>query len=74
VPLPFSTMVFSFGKPTFVPKGLAREDYESLRLEIEHNMILGQEQAECKVREIKLGVSSPAAEPMPASPPTTPLP
>ncbi|MFA6221152.1 MAG: lysophospholipid acyltransferase family protein [Desulfomonilaceae bacterium] len=55
LPLPFSTIVIAFGKPTDVPTGLENEDYENLRLEIEREMLRVQEQTENKVREILKG-------------------
>lgn len=53
LPLPFSTIVMAFGKPTMVPEGLTNDDYERLRQEIEDNMLEASEQAESKVRELK---------------------
>jgi lysophospholipid acyltransferase (LPLAT)-like uncharacterized protein len=53
LPLPFSTIVMAFGKPTMVPQGMTSEDYERLRQEIENNMLEASDQAESKVREIK---------------------
>ncbi len=53
LPLPFSTIVMAFGKPTIVPEGLTNEDYEGLRQEIENNMLEASDQAESKVRELK---------------------
>jgi lysophospholipid acyltransferase (LPLAT)-like uncharacterized protein len=53
LPLPFSTIVMAFGKPTTVPKGLSNEDYENLRQEIENNMLEASKQAEDKVLELK---------------------
>jgi lysophospholipid acyltransferase (LPLAT)-like uncharacterized protein len=53
LPLPFSTIVMAFGKPTIVPDGLTNDDYERLRQEIENNMLEASELAESKVREIK---------------------
>src|SRR4030042_6840187 len=38
LPLPFSTIVMAFGKPTAVPRGLENDDYERLRAEIEETM------------------------------------
>ncbi len=55
LPLPFSTIVIAFGKPTDVPTGLENEDYENLRLEIEQEMLRVQEQTENKVRQILKG-------------------
>jgi lysophospholipid acyltransferase (LPLAT)-like uncharacterized protein len=55
IPLPFSTMVFSFGKPTDVPRGLDREAYERLRLEVEEKMTEADLEAKQKVQEIKHG-------------------
>jgi lysophospholipid acyltransferase (LPLAT)-like uncharacterized protein len=53
LPLPFSTIVMAWGKPTFVPQGLTNDDYESLREEIERSMVEASEQAEAKVRELQ---------------------
>lgn len=53
LPLPFSTIVMAWGKPTVVPQGLANEDYEKLRQEIEDRMIEASDQAEAKVRELQ---------------------
>jgi len=55
LPLPFSTIVIAFGKPTDVPKGLGNEEYENLRLEIEQEMLRVQEQTESKVGQILKG-------------------
>jgi lysophospholipid acyltransferase (LPLAT)-like uncharacterized protein len=55
LPLPFSTIVIAFGKPTDVPKGLGNEEYENLRLEIEQEMLRVQEQTEIKVRQLLKG-------------------
>lgn len=55
LPLPFSTVVMAFGKPSFVPAGLGKDDYEKLRAEIEENMMTASKQAEDKVGEIKMG-------------------
>jgi lysophospholipid acyltransferase (LPLAT)-like uncharacterized protein len=55
LPLPFSTIVIAFGKPTDVPKGLGNEEYENLRLEIEQEMLRVQEQTESKVRQLLKG-------------------
>ncbi|MBI5249255.1 MAG: lysophospholipid acyltransferase family protein [Desulfomonile tiedjei] len=53
LPLPFSTVVMAFGKPTIVPQGLTNDDYENLRQEIESNMLAASEQVEEKVRNLK---------------------
>ena len=55
LPLPFSTIVIAFGKPTDVPAGLGNDEYENLRLEIEQEMLRVQEQTENKVRQILKG-------------------
>jgi lysophospholipid acyltransferase (LPLAT)-like uncharacterized protein len=55
LPLPFSTIVIAFGKPTDVPAGLGNEEYENLRLEIEQEMLRVQEQTENRVRQILKG-------------------
>jgi len=55
LPLPFSTIVMAFGKPTFAPQGMNNDEYEDLRQEIESNMLSASEQAEDKVRELKRG-------------------
>lgn len=53
LPLPFSTIVMAWSRPVEVPPGLANDDYESLRQEIENNMLEASQQAEDKVRELK---------------------
>ncbi|MBI4961982.1 MAG: lysophospholipid acyltransferase family protein [Desulfomonile tiedjei] len=53
LPLPFSTIVMAFGKPTEVPPGLSNDDYERFRQEIEENMLLASKQAEDKVASLK---------------------
>jgi lysophospholipid acyltransferase (LPLAT)-like uncharacterized protein len=53
LPLPFSTIVIAFGKPTEVPRGLQNEDYERLRAQIEENMLVASTQAENKVRQLQ---------------------
>lgn len=53
LPLPFSTIVIAFGKPTIVPEGLSNEEYEALRQEVELNMLAASEQTEAKVRDLK---------------------
>jgi lysophospholipid acyltransferase (LPLAT)-like uncharacterized protein len=53
LPLPFSTIVMAFGKPTHVPPGLGSDDYEKIRHEIEDNMVAASEQCEDKVRQLK---------------------
>jgi lysophospholipid acyltransferase (LPLAT)-like uncharacterized protein len=55
LPLPFSTIVIAFGKPTDVPKGLGNDEYENLRVEIEQEMLRVQEQTESKVTQILKG-------------------
>jgi lysophospholipid acyltransferase (LPLAT)-like uncharacterized protein len=56
LPLPFSTIVLSWGRPAFVPQGLTNDDYERIRQEIENNMIEASTQCEDKVRELKGGM------------------
>lgn len=58
LPLPFSTIVMAFGKPTLVPLGLTNDDYENLRQEIEQNMLDASELVENKVRELQSGAGS----------------
>jgi len=53
LPLPFSTIVMAWGKPTMVPQGLGNEDYEKLREDIEQSMLQASRQAEEKVTELK---------------------
>lgn len=53
LPLPFSTIVMSFGKPTFIPLGLSNEEYEKIRLDIEAEMLRVSTETELKVRQIK---------------------
>ncbi len=55
LPLPFSTIVMAFGKPTEVLPGLNNEQYEDIRQEIEKEMLRVQEQVEEKVKEIQSG-------------------
>ena len=55
LPLPFSTIVMAFGKPTEVLPNLSNEEYEEIRQEIEKEMLRVQEQVEEKVKEIHLG-------------------
>lgn len=55
LPLPFSTIVMAFGKPTEVPPDLSNDDYEKLRQEIEENMLDASRQAEDKVASLKHG-------------------
>ena len=43
----------AFGKPTIVPRGLEREDYERIRQELEVEMHRISAQAEQEAREIK---------------------
>jgi lysophospholipid acyltransferase (LPLAT)-like uncharacterized protein len=63
MPLPFSTIVFCFGKPTQVPQGLDWEDYERLRLEIEANMTEADSEAKQRAKEIKQGAANMTASP-----------
>jgi lysophospholipid acyltransferase (LPLAT)-like uncharacterized protein len=53
LPLPFSTIVMAWGKPTDVPPGLSDQDYERLRQEIENKMVEASQQAEDKVAALK---------------------
>lgn len=53
LPLPFSTVVMAFGKPTMIPEGLDRDDYERIRSDIEEEMLRISRQAEDKVEELK---------------------
>jgi lysophospholipid acyltransferase (LPLAT)-like uncharacterized protein len=53
LPLPFSTIVLSFGKPIEVPKGLEREDYEQIRREIEDELNRALDQAIDRVKALK---------------------
>jgi len=53
LPLPFSTIVLAWGKPTEIPPGLTNEEYERIRQEIEDNMVEASRQAEDKVAELK---------------------
>lgn len=53
LPLPFSTIVMSFGRPTFVPKGLSNEEYEKIRADIESEMLKISAETESTVQEIK---------------------
>lgn len=52
LPLPFSTIVMAFGKPTEVKSGLSDNEYEILRQKIEDEMLRVQKQVEEKVNEI----------------------
>ncbi|MGC8602484.1 MAG: lysophospholipid acyltransferase family protein [Desulfomonilaceae bacterium] len=52
LPLPFSTIVMAFGKPTEVKSGLSDNEYEILRQKIEDEMLRVQKQVEEKVDEI----------------------
>jgi hypothetical protein len=52
LPLPFSTIALAWGEPTYVPKGLEYEQYETLRQEVENKMLKAQEQAEMCIAEI----------------------
>lgn len=53
LPLPFSAIVMSFGKPAYVPKGLSNEEYEKIRHDIETEMIKVSAEAEFKVQQIR---------------------
>lgn len=53
LPLPFSTIVMAFGKPTEIPQGLSDDKYEKIRQEIEAEMNRVSRQAEDKVKELK---------------------
>ncbi|MFH1112988.1 MAG: lysophospholipid acyltransferase family protein [Pseudomonadota bacterium] len=55
LPLPFSTIVTAWGKPTEAPPGLTNEEYERIRQEIEDNMVAASEQCENLVRDLKEG-------------------
>jgi lysophospholipid acyltransferase (LPLAT)-like uncharacterized protein len=46
VALPFGTIVSAFGKPVRVPKGLDREDYEKIRVELENDLAAITRQAQ----------------------------
>ena len=61
LPLPFSTIVMGWGKPTFVPDGLEPDDYERIRQEIEDEMNRVQKQTEDKVEELMTGRSTSKA-------------
>jgi len=63
VPLPFGTIVFAFEKPIYVPKGLDREAYEDIRLEIEHSIERGVATAQDKVNELKHGKADESLTP-----------
>jgi lysophospholipid acyltransferase (LPLAT)-like uncharacterized protein len=65
LPLPFSTIVIGFGKPTIVPKELERDSYEGFRVEIEDNLIAALAQAQSKVRELKRTPHEIAVKPIP---------
>jgi lysophospholipid acyltransferase (LPLAT)-like uncharacterized protein len=52
LPLPFSTIVLSFGKPAEVPQGLDEAGYEAIRSEMEAELNRVTRQAEDKVREL----------------------
>ncbi len=53
LPLPFSTIVMSFGKPTYVPKGLSNEEYEKIRHDIETEMVKVSTETEFRVQQIR---------------------
>ena len=55
LPLPFGTIVMAFGKPTIVPRGLEREDYERIRQGLEDEMHRICVEAEQEAGEIKRG-------------------
>lgn len=52
LPLPFGTVVCSFGEPIHVPRGLSREEYEELRQQLEENISQAQALAEQKVGQL----------------------
>jgi lysophospholipid acyltransferase (LPLAT)-like uncharacterized protein len=72
LPLPFGTTVMAFGKPTTVPKGLDRDEYERTRQQIEDDLVATQEEAEAKVRELKALPKEPALKPVPKETPSQP--
>jgi lysophospholipid acyltransferase (LPLAT)-like uncharacterized protein len=53
VPLPFSTIVLAFGKPTEIPSGLEKDEYELLREKVEREMIEVSRRAEQLVTNFK---------------------
>jgi len=55
LPLPFSSIVFAFQEPVYVPQGLEREDYEHIRLEVEKRISAAIALAQNKVNELKTG-------------------
>ena len=55
VPLPFSTIVMTWGKPTLVAKGLSNEEYEKIRQDIETEMLDISAETEKVVQQIKEG-------------------
>lgn len=65
LPLPFGKIVMVFGKPTYVPQGLERDDYERIRQQVEEDLLTVQAEAEAKVRELKARGKEPALTPVP---------
>ena len=61
LPLPFSTIVMGWGRPTFVPEGLGSEDYERLRQDIEDEMNRVQKQVEDTAEQLRLSRKTPVA-------------
>ncbi len=61
LPLPFSTIVMGWGRPTFVPEGLESEDYERLRQDIEDEMNRVQKQVEDTAEQLRLSRKAPVA-------------
>lgn len=58
VPLPFSTIVMTWGKPIFAPQGLSNEEYEKIRQDIETEMLKISAETEMMVQQIKEGRST----------------
>ena len=69
LPLPFSSIVFAFQKPIYVPEGLEREDYENIRLEIENSISEALVLAQNKVKELKHGKVEETLKPVPTETP-----
>lgn len=53
LPLPYSTIVISYGKPIRIPPDLSEEDFERVRQEIEAGILLTLDEAKAKVDAIK---------------------
>ncbi len=64
LPLPFSSIVFAFQKPIYVPQGLEHEDYENIRLEIEQSISAALVIAQNKVDELKHGKVQETSQPV----------